>query len=33
MTIQPFIDYLKVKENPQQIQEIITKLIEEAGKD
>ena len=32
-TIQPFIDYMKVKENPKKIQDMLTKLIEEVGKD
>ena len=32
-TIQPFIDYMKGKENPKQIQDMLTKLIEEVGKD
>jgi hypothetical protein len=32
-TIQPFIDYVKVKENPKQILDMLIKLIEEVGKD
>ena len=32
-TMQPFIDYVKVKENPKQILDMIIKLIEEVGRD
>lgn len=31
-TIQPFIDYVKVSENPKQILDMIIKLVEEVGK-
>ena len=32
-TMQPFIDYVKVKENPKQILDVMMKLVEEVGKD
>jgi hypothetical protein len=32
-TMQPFIDYVKVKENPKQILNMLIKLVEEVGKD